>query len=127
MAHGVRVPFIYAIAEAKKMVSAKLVLGDESRQIIDKMPLTPSSHVVNYSIHINSHTNIVASSNHITELSVISASACQLVADRLVAFPPRTPGTPDHGMLIRWRNLNTTKSVRSKEAVVKIKCRNGKM
>ena len=51
------------------------------------------------------HAHSVASSDHVSELLLIAAPGDQLVADRLVALPPRLGRVIDDHVLIGWGSL----------------------
>jgi len=73
--------------------------------------------MIDNGIHINPHSLVVASSDHISELLTVASSALELVADWLITLPPRPPGGTHDGVLVRGRYLDGGKSIGSEESL----------
>lgn len=54
-----------------------------------------SGHVVDDGIHVGSHTDSVATTDHVAELLFASRASDEFIGNRLVAFPPRAIGNDD--------------------------------
>jgi len=74
-----------------------------------------AGHVVQEHIHVDTNTHFVASTDHVTELLLISRSSCQLVGDGLVSLPPGTTRRDD--VLIHGAHLHSGEAPWSQEVL----------